>query len=1405
MRPFASGFSPISTRLEVWPVQTIALPLRRVRQFTSNIHPPPSRNHPTIVHSPVTIRQSQQPVDTARGINDPGSQEQWKAELRRKVEQDLFPSIEEARRKRDERLEASDLDEEARKHIQDDFEAEMKTFTRVAEEQFRELVDAQMSKGRSKKPSTSSIQGQQDILNQIQAQQRRNSDAGGRDFTEGTLDVGDNDESVPAFSRALRSAPTGRPNRTPNHGFTGQDYFEEPASYSPPKPTQERASTSGIQIATTRHLAYRHEDPNDVDGDWQSPMLPYPEYNGGWVSRKTSMTSLSSTRTRHDSSRVNLPLAEHMPSPSRTMNFAGISPAPSPVASTRRSSNASQTASRSGLAISAPRASAPVPVPHTPTPPPGSPWAPYDSRHRDTYEDSPGPIFRGRDPRGAYDHGYFPSDLYGESSTSSLTRPVRKQPSVTDIPNRRIDTRAPAVAHPASSPISPELPRTPDSFRQGSSYTSSQLRRPESNERGIPIPTSSRPSSRPHLPPQSSPDYPKGSPGSFGNGRQHRGSFASDEIVAPFATSSPRNFTSMRRQNSSGSRRSRRSIDPHSPRDQYLRDSSAFPGGALESYREQSATDTDGSGDEDLSFDVEALYWKQQQERARHKQELLEKEEEARRRIAEAERVAEEARQRELEARRKEEEAKRKEEEARRKEEEVKRMEEEAKRKEEEIRRMAEEVRKREEADAEAKRAEETRRREEEFKKKEEELQRREEDLRRREEYAKKEAELKERELELQRREAEAERWRREKEDEDRRKAAEAAAVEEARRLARVAELVEQERRLEEDNRRLAQIAVAEEERRREKLEEEERREAARVAQALEEAEARRRSEEAERERRKEEEKRDKERRKAEAKAERLRRAELRRAEEEERQKERQKEEEQRQALAEELRRAAEDEKRIAEEEEQRKAEAEEQRKAEEEEQRKAEEEEQRKAEERERQRLADIAEQRRLAAELRRRKEEEEEQATLRMLEEERLESLQHAEEMRLAEEKRQAEVAEEKRRAEEKELERIRQQAAARDARIQAEKAKAAREQERLERARQDQERLEQDRRLAQQTQEEEDRRLAAELERKDKEDLMRREAAQRARILAEQEAHRRAQATRADETGNGRFSSASQAAQQSNPWAIPSHRQGSAASTGSTGSTASGATSSSWETTASAFSNWSNASGSTHTSQSSTASRTPSASTPTASQQARSPTSPPPSASSHTKTSAGWKKASKAYPPSSPSPRPEASTGSHSVEERAWAERQAEHARRQQEQYQRQQAEAQRARLQSEAKVLPKDTVLRIFSEDERKWAELPRLDTLFFTSFPWPMLRKPRSPEDISTEAISAYMLSPYHPKDRLEKDRLKEQIRRWHPDRFNNRYLSKVLDDEREAVRSGAANVIQALNSLLNPGNSSETD
>lgn len=108
-------------------------------------------------------------------------------------------------------------------------------------------------------------------------------------------------------------------------------------------------------------------------------------------------------------------------------------------------------------------------------------------------------------------------------------------------------------------------------------------------------------------------------------------------------------------------------------------------------------------------------------------------------------------------------------------------------------------------------------------------------------------------------------------------------------------------------------------------------------------------------------------------------------------------------------------------------------------------------------------------------------------------------------------------------------------------------------------------------------------------------------------------------------------------------------------------------------------------------------------------------------------------------------------------------------------------------------------------DQQWDRIATLAHLQWSDFPWPVLSfsGPTRMEDLTLEAVGDYVFAPLrlHHDRAMCKDRLKEIIRKWHPDRFEVKYLARVADlDEKEMVREGAGMVVRFLNDLLGKWN-----
>ena len=142
--------------------------------------------------------------------------------------------------------------------------------------------------------------------------------------------------------------------------------------------------------------------------------------------------------------------------------------------------------------------------------------------------------------------------------------------------------------------------------------------------------------------------------------------------------------------------------------------------------------------------------------------------------------------------------------------------------------------------------------------------------------------------------------------------------------------------------------------------------------------------------------------------------------------------------------------------------------------------------------------------------------------------------------------------------------------------------------------------------------------------------------------------------------------------------------------------------------------------------------------------------------------------------------------------------ERARQQQEQFKREQERLEGERQAKMGKIRSRKELIRLFENHENKWRQLKDSDNLGWNSFAWPVLRRPSEPEEMTTMAIGAYVLSKHAPDANTKscKGRVKDHIKRWYLDHFETRILPKVVEEEREKVKAGAGVVVRGLNELF---------
>jgi len=108
-------------------------------------------------------------------------------------------------------------------------------------------------------------------------------------------------------------------------------------------------------------------------------------------------------------------------------------------------------------------------------------------------------------------------------------------------------------------------------------------------------------------------------------------------------------------------------------------------------------------------------------------------------------------------------------------------------------------------------------------------------------------------------------------------------------------------------------------------------------------------------------------------------------------------------------------------------------------------------------------------------------------------------------------------------------------------------------------------------------------------------------------------------------------------------------------------------------------------------------------------------------------------------------------------------------------------------------------------EARWktctATEPLDHPLKFRDIPWPMFTVPTATEQLTTDHISVFLLYGLHGDDGLtesktRKDRIREALLRWHPDKFEGKMGSRLDAREKEMVLEGVGIVARCLNELM---------
>ncbi|KAI0937626.1 hypothetical protein AcV7_003613 [Taiwanofungus camphoratus] len=130
----------------------------------------------------------------------------------------------------------------------------------------------------------------------------------------------------------------------------------------------------------------------------------------------------------------------------------------------------------------------------------------------------------------------------------------------------------------------------------------------------------------------------------------------------------------------------------------------------------------------------------------------------------------------------------------------------------------------------------------------------------------------------------------------------------------------------------------------------------------------------------------------------------------------------------------------------------------------------------------------------------------------------------------------------------------------------------------------------------------------------------------------------------------------------------------------------------------------------------------------------------------------------------------------------------------------------RLQEEARKAQEEIAqahafTQFFALYDAKWAELrrnPNLRQIALVELPWPVFCQVGSAADITLEGVQEFVFHPLRQslQNKSRKERIRSDILKWHPDKFNTTTLTKVRPWEKEIISEAAGLVARFLNQIM---------
>lgn len=89
-------------------------------------------------------------------------------------------------------------------------------------------------------------------------------------------------------------------------------------------------------------------------------------------------------------------------------------------------------------------------------------------------------------------------------------------------------------------------------------------------------------------------------------------------------------------------------------------------------------------------------------------------------------------------------------------------------------------------------------------------------------------------------------------------------------------------------------------------------------------------------------------------------------------------------------------------------------------------------------------------------------------------------------------------------------------------------------------------------------------------------------------------------------------------------------------------------------------------------------------------------------------------------------------------------------------------------------------------------------LAFAEIPWPIYHTPagKAEEEFTKDAITAFLLAGLEDDKKGRKDVLRETFLRYHPDKFEGRFMQRVKQKDKERVREAIQQISRVLNHIL---------